>query len=105
MKNFVSSINNHHQEVALLLLKGCFISNESYKKLRLLLSFNLNQEQAVVPRCSLPKMTNSYQKPMYEVEVESRNTVFNLLGVRSSMQLLIKKMISKNWNGRKFTAR
>ena len=65
LQDFVSSINNYHHEVAVLLLKGSFISNESYKKLRLLLSFNLNPDHSVVLRCSLPKIALPFQDPMY----------------------------------------
>ena len=64
--NIINSINKHFQDIALLLLKGCFLSNESYQKLRLLLSYDTNLERAIVLRCPLPKKISSYQKPMYE---------------------------------------
>jgi len=65
--NIINSINKHFQDIALLLLKGCFLSNESYQKLRLLLSFDTNLERAIVLRCPLPKKISSYQKPMSEI--------------------------------------
>ncbi len=65
MQNFVNAINSHLKSVAPLILKGCSISCESYKKLRLLMSFVLKEERAVVSRCQLPKIAFGSLKAMY----------------------------------------
>lgn len=56
LEKFSSTISKHYESVALLLLKGCFVSNTSYNKIRSLLSFNLNQETGIVMRSKLPKI-------------------------------------------------
>lgn len=67
LKEFSDTINDHYQEISLLLLKGCFISNQSYKKLRLLLSFNVEQERAaIIIRCNLPKIVKASLNSMYD---------------------------------------
>src|SRR5688572_794219 len=56
MHKFVDEINNHYKFVAPLILKGCSISCESFDKIRHIMSFNVKQDFAVVPRCQLPKI-------------------------------------------------
>jgi hypothetical protein len=65
LKEFVTTVNKHLREVSVMLLKGCFMSNESYKKLRLIQSFKLDEERGIVLRSTLPKFTNSFLKPLY----------------------------------------
>lgn len=65
IKQYTTSINQHLQEVSIMLLKGCFISNESYKKIRLIQSYMLEEERAIVLRCELPKEVKPFQKPLY----------------------------------------
>lgn len=71
MKEFANVINEHLKELAPYLLKGSFISAESFIKLRYLLSFNLDHEEpAVVLRCNLPEVAKSSHFSMYEEEIE-----------------------------------
>lgn len=65
MNDFVNSINNHYKNISLLLLKGCFISNKSYDKIRLLLSFKMNQEETIILRSKLPKIAKKPNTAMY----------------------------------------
>lgn len=65
MNNFVNSVNDHYSNIALLLFKGCFISNKSYHKIRLLLSFKMNQEETIILRSKLPKIFEKPHSSMY----------------------------------------
>lgn len=69
MNSFVNSINDHYKNIALFLLKGCFISNKSYEKIRLLLSFKMNQEETIILRSKLPKIV---QKPLSSMFVNRK---------------------------------
>lgn len=65
LENFSIAINKHFESVSLLLLKGSFISNNSYNKIRLLLSFDLNQETGIVKRSKLPKKASDSIQSVY----------------------------------------
>lgn len=65
LEKFSGLISKRYEEVSLLILKGCFISNNSYKKIRFLLSYNLQQETAIVLRSQLPKICNDSLNSVY----------------------------------------
>jgi hypothetical protein len=71
MKDFATAVEEHLKDRAPLLLKGTFISTESFTKLRYLMSFDLDHEEhALVPRSELPKVAKSSCLSMYGEEVE-----------------------------------
>lgn len=59
-------IDEHLVEISPLLLKGCFISANSYEKIRALLSFHLtSMPPSIQLRSSLPKVTKEGHEYMY----------------------------------------
>lgn len=71
MKDFAAAIEEHLKDRAPFMLKGSFISAESFTKLRYLLSFDLDHEEhALVLRSELPKVAKSSCFTMYAKEVK-----------------------------------
>ena len=68
LKKQATLINEHFRTRAPLILKGCKASNETYKNFRNLLSFELEQKRAIVPRCNLPEIAKPFRKPLYVLE-------------------------------------
>lgn len=79
MQKLVNEVNNHYEKIAPLVEKGCFISRHSYEKIRYLMSFDLKQEFAVVPRCELPKLALDSSEAMYVQNITSNSTIYFFL--------------------------
>jgi hypothetical protein len=65
LQKFSNAIKEHFEKISLLLLKGAHISNNSYYKIRLLLSFDLNKETGIVKRSKLPSIASDSIQSMY----------------------------------------
>jgi hypothetical protein len=65
LEKFSTAVNKHFESISLLLLKGTFISNNSYNKIRLLLSFDLKKETGIVKRSKLPQIASDSIQSMY----------------------------------------
>jgi hypothetical protein len=66
MKDYATAVEGHLKERAPLLLKGSFISAESFTKLRYLMSFDLDHEEhALILRSELPKVAKPSCFSMY----------------------------------------
>jgi hypothetical protein len=72
LQRFSNAIDEHFQSVSLLLLKGTFIPNNSYNKIRLLLSFNLNKETGIIKRSKLPEIASGSIQYLYVREEKRR---------------------------------
>ena len=82
IEKFSSVVNQHFESISLLLLKGTFISNNSYNKIRSLLSFDLKQEIGIVQRCKLPKIASDSLMSVYVRRRRSYIRYFNYLDAR-----------------------
>lgn len=70
MKEYATAVEGHIKDRAPLLLKGSFISAESFAKLRYLMSFDLDHEEhALILRSELPKVAKPSCFSMYGEEV------------------------------------
>jgi hypothetical protein len=62
---FSRKIEKHYSEVSLKVLKGCQISNSSFKKIRSLLSFNIALDPSIILRQLVPKIALDSSELMY----------------------------------------